>query len=472
MSNDTAPHSQPANDQPKPHDLLITGASLVVTMDDADTEHPGGWVAITDGVISGIGAAGTEPTEAAATLDARGGLVTPGLINTHHHTFQNLTRSSPESLTGDFFDWLTHLFPMFARLDAESVFLSTYVGMAELALGGCTTTADHMYVHPKPGLVDAAIAAAQEFGMRFHPVRGSMNLGDAAGGLPPEAIIETQAQILADCRRLVEAHHDPSPQSMVQIAFGPCSVYTVTPELMRETAALADELNVRLHTHLAEDPLDVDFCIDTMGKRPIEHFAELWWASDRTWVAHCVYANDTEIRMLAERGVSVAHCPSALMVLGGDAEHLPPVRELLDAGVNVSIGVDGSSSADTASMWLETRNAMMLARLKEGRATRMTAREALRMATRGGAHSLGRDSEIGQLRIGAAGDLVVWPTNELAFAGAIADPVVALLQCGPATARHTVIAGKAVIMNGKPTASGFDSRFAAHREAAKRVQGR
>lgn len=459
------PHSQPA-------DLLVRGADRVVTMDDEERQFPGGWVGITDGVITGVGGPGTEPVAAREVIDAAGGLVTPGLINTHHHMFQNLTRSNPIALRGTFFDWLQTLYPMFTRLDSDAIYLSAWVGMAELALGGCTTSSDHLYAHPQPLLMDSEITAASDFGFRFHPTRGSMNLSDRDGGLPPQGVLQESDEILADCERLIARYHDPSPHSMLRVALGPAAAFAATPDLMLRTAELAERHDVRLHTHLAEDNLDTEYCLETYGCRPIEHFEAVGWGGDRSWVAHCIYPSVDEISRLAVWGTGVAHCPSAVQVLGGDRHNgITPVRTMLDRGVNVGIGCDGSASADHASMWLETKNAMVLARLREGTASAMPAYDALKMATRGSATCLGREGEIGVLAPGAAGDLVVWPMDTLPFAGAVADPVTALLQCGPTTSRHTVIAGHLVVRDGRVAAPELGDMLQQHRAAALYVQG-
>ena len=358
-------------------DLCVRGAELLVTMDGSRREIAGGWVAIRDGMISALGPPGREPA-ADRVIDAAGCLVTPGLINTHHHLYQNLTRAFAPALTGNLFAWLRTLYPVWSRLDEEAAYVSAWVGLCELALGGCTTTTDHLYLHPRGAgdLIGAEIAAARELGFRFHPTRGSMSLSVKDGGLPPDEVVQEEDEILADSERLVALHHDPAPGAMVRVALAPCSPFSVTPELMRRTTELAERLDVRLHTHLAED-LDEDrFCEAVFGCRPIEHFERVGWGSARAWVAHCVHPNQAEIERLGRWGTGVAHCPSSNQILGAG---LAPVRELRDAGVPVGIGCDGSASADCASL-LETRGALLLARLRGG-AGAMQAREALEMAT-------------------------------------------------------------------------------------------
>jgi cytosine/adenosine deaminase-related metal-dependent hydrolase len=448
-------------------DLVLKGADTVATLDADRRELVGGWVAVTDGRISGIGTAGTEP-DAAETLDASGCLVTPGLVNTHHHIYQNLTRAYRPALSGGLFDWLRALYPLWSRLDEEAVYVSTWIGVAELALGGCTTSSDHLYVHPRGGgdLIAAEIAAARDFGLRFHATRGSMSLSQKDGGLPPDSVVQDDDTILAESERLVAAHHDPSPTAMVQVALAPCSPFSVTPELMRRTAELAEGLDVRLHTHIAED-LDEDaFCLEKFGRRPIEYLDDVGWGSDRVWVAHCIWPNEAEIGHLARWGTGVAHCPSSNMLIGAGAA---PVVAMRTAGVPVGVGCDGSSSTDSATMWMECRNALLLARLQGG-AGAMSARDALEMGTLGSAACLGRDSEIGVLREGAAGDLVAWPLEGVRFAGALSDPIEAWLRCGPVGARHTVVAGRAVVRNGELAVPGVDEMLARHRRVAADLQ--
>ncbi|WP_255725429.1 8-oxoguanine deaminase [Frankia sp. Cj3] len=452
-----------------PVDLLVRGADMVVTVDDQRRELPGGWVAVTDGLVSAVGAASDPLPAAHRTLDAAGCLVTPGLVNTHHHIFQNLTRSFAPSVSAALFTWLRTLYPLWARLDEEAVHVSAYVGLTELALGGCTTTTDHLYVHPRGAgdLISAEIAAARALGMRFHPARGSMSLSVKDGGLPPDSIVQDPDEILSASAALVAAHHDPSHGAMVRIALAPCSPFSVSPELMRATAELAERLDVRLHTHLAEDPDEDAYCLATYGRRPVEHFEDVGWGGDRAWVAHCICPNPAEVARLGAWGTGVAHCPSSNMILGGG---LAPVTRLRAAGVPVGLGCDGSSSADAASLWLEARTAMLLGRVRGGAAS-MSARDALEMATRGGAGCLGRTGEIGELSVGAVGDLVVWPLDGISFAGALTDLVEAWLRCGPVAARHTVVAGRTVVADGMPVHPGLAEMLRRHRMIAARIQG-
>lgn len=450
-------------------DLLVADAEMLATVDEQRREIPGGWVAVADGFVVGLGGPGDEPPKAVMTLSAKGCLVTPGLVNTHHHIYQNLTRSFAPAVNGTLFEWLTTLYPVWAGLDEEAAYLSAWVGLAELALGGCTTTTDHLYVHPRGGgdLIAAEISAATELGMRFHPTRGSMSLSAKDGGLPPDSVVQDDDEILADSERLVSTFHDPSPGSMLQIALAPCSPFSVTSELMRRTAELAERLEVRLHTHLAEDPDEDRYALERFSKRTIEHFEDVGWMTSRTWVAHCIYPDAGEIVRLGRAGVGVAHCPSSNMMIAGG---IAPVAELSAAGCPVGIGCDGSASTDHASLWMEARTALLQGRLRGG-PTAMGARRALEIATRGSAACLGRDGEIGQLAVGSVGDLVCWPLEGIAFAGALSDPIEAWLRCGPVQARHTVVAGRPVVRDGRLVTDGVEDILGRHRRVASRLQG-
>jgi cytosine/adenosine deaminase-related metal-dependent hydrolase len=450
-------------------DLLIRDALLIATSDADRREIAGGWVAITDGLVSGLGGPADPQPVAAQTVSAAGCLITPGLVNTHHHIFQNLTRSYAPVVNRPLFDWLTGLYPLWAGIDEEASYLAAWVGLAELALGGCTTTTDHLYVRPAGGgdLWSAEISAAVELGMRFHPTRGSMSVSIKDGGLPPDSVVQDEDDILADSERLVSAHHDPAFGAMIRIALAPCSPFSVSPGLMQRTAELAEKLDVRLHTHLAEDPDEDTYCLETYGRRPIDHFEECGWLTGRAWVAHCIYPNLDEVARLGAAGVGVAHCPSSNMLIGGGG--FAPVREFRAAGVPVGLGCDGSASTDAASLWMESRAALLLGRQRKG-ATGMTAREVLDIGTRGGAACLGRVGEIGELSVGAVGDLVCWPLEGVAYAGALSDPIEGWLRCGPNAARHTVVHGKFVVRDGVLTAPGVEDRLARHRAVSARLQ--
>ncbi|MFM9121203.1 MAG: 8-oxoguanine deaminase, partial [Acidimicrobiaceae bacterium] len=393
-------------------------------MDNNRREISDGWVAITDGFVSAIG--NGMPPAAKQVVDASDCLVTPGLVNTHHHLYQNLTRAFPPMTNAPLFGWLQTLYPLWRSLDEESANVSAWVGLAELALSGCTTSTDHLYVHPAGAgdLLSAEIAAARDIGVRFHPTRGSMSLSIKDGGLPPDDVVQDHDVILEESARAVSMHHDRSRGAMVRVALAPCSPFSVTKKLMIDSAELAAKLDVRLHTHFAENSEDDAFSLTTFGCRPMEYLEEVGWCSDRTWLAHCVMPNHEEIQRLGAARIGVAHCPSSNLILSSG---VAPVIDLIAAGVHVGIGVDGSSSADSASMWLEARQAMLLAKLRSG-AGAGTARMALECATRGGAGCLGRIGEIGELSVGSVGDVAIWSLTGPAFAGAIADPIEAWLR--------------------------------------------
>lgn len=455
----------------EPVDLLIERAALVATVDDARRELRGGWVAIRDGVIDAVGAAGSEPS-ARERLDASGCLVTPGLVNVHHHLWQNLTRAYRPMTTTDFLGWLGALYPLWSRVDVEAIRLSTQVGLLELAQGGCTTTSDHLYLQPpgEPSLVEAEIEAAQQVGLRFHATRGAVDRGRRHGSPMPDHMLETVDAVLADAERLVGRYHERGPRAMVQVALGPHSVFGATAALMRETAALAVKLDVRLHTHLSGDSADEGTCLALHGCRPVEWFESLGWSSRRTWVAHCLFPSPTEITRLGAAGVGVAHCATAALLMGVG---IAPVNELRAAGAPVGIGVDGSSNSDCASMWLEARMVMIANRFRSGPSA-FGARDALELATRGGAACLGRGGEIGILAAGANADIAVWPVEGLAFAGAVSDPIDAWMRCGPSAPRHVLVGGRAIVSDGRLAVldpGALEDLLRRHREAARRLQG-
>ena len=451
---------------PQPYDLVIHNAELIATVDDERREIPDGWIAVQDGLIADIGS-GQAPT-ALERIDATGCLVTPGLINTHHHLYQNLTRAYPPMTDKPLFGWLQTLYPLWRGIDTESVFVSTWIGLAELALSGCTTSTDHLYVHPRGAgdLLTAEIEAARDIGVRFHPTRGSMSLSVKDGGLPPDDVVEDHDEILAACEAAVHRHHDRSFGAMTRVALAPCSPFSVTERLMVETAELAERLDVRLHTHFAENSEDDAFSLATFGCRPMEYLERTGWATDRTWVAHCVMPNDDEIKRLGAAKVGVAHCPSSNLILSSG---IAPTVALRHAGCRVGIGVDGSSSADSASMWLEARQAMLLAKLDCG-AEAAHARWALEMATREGAACLGREGELGELSVGAVADVAVWDLTGVQHAGALGDIVEGWLRCGPTAARDTVVGGDIVVRDGGLRSPNADPVVARHRSAASRVQ--
>ena len=452
-------------------DLLVRNALLVATVDGARRELPGGWVAVEGGLVAAVGASTDPlpPIDAATTvIDATDCLVTPGLVNTHHHMYQNLTRALPAMTDKPLFGWLQSLYPLWRAIDEESVYASAFVGLAELALSGCTTSTDHLYLHPHGAgdLLAAEIAAARELGMRFHPTRGSMSLSEKDGGLPPDDVVSDDDSILAASEEAVRRHHDRSHGAMVRIALAPCSPFSVTEQLMVRSAELAERLDVRLHTHFAENAEDDAFSLATFGCRPMEYLERTGWCTSRTWVAHCVMPDDDEQRRLGAAGIGVAHCPSSNLILSSGIAPVIPMRA---HGVKVGLGVDGSSSADSASMWLEARQAMLLAKLRDG-AGACTARTALEMATLGGAGCLGREGEIGVLAPGAVADIAVWRLDGPLFAGALADPIEGWLRCGPVAAWHTVVNGRPVVSEGRLVHPGVAEMLATHRRHALRIQ--
>jgi cytosine/adenosine deaminase-related metal-dependent hydrolase len=438
----------------------------VATVDGDRRELNGGWVAITNGLISAVG---TGPAPAALdTIDATDCLVTPGLVNTHHHLYQNLTRAFPPMTDKPLFGWLQSLYPLWRAIDTESVHVSAWVGLAELALSGCTTSTDHLYLHPRGAgdLLTAEIEAAQDLGIRFHPTRGSMSLSEKDGGLPPDDVVADDDEILAASEAAVARHHDRSHGAMVRVALAPCSPFSVTEDLMVRSAELAERLDVRLHTHFAENAEDDEFSLATFGCRPMEYLERTGWCTDRTWVAHCVMPNHDEIHRLGAAGVGAAHCPSSNMIL---ASGIAPIVDLRAAGVKVGLGVDGSSSADSGSMWLEARQAMLLAKLRDGAAAG-TARMSLEVATIGGAGCLGREGEIGVIQPGAVGDLAVWSLTGPSFAGAIADPIEAWLRCGPTGARDTIVHGRPIVRDGELVSGRLGEMLTAHADLSRRIQ--
>lgn len=449
-------------------DLLIRNALLVATVDEQRRELPGGWVAITGNRIEAVGSSTDPEPPAAQHLDADGCLVTPGLVNTHHHIYQNLTRANPSMTDKPLFGWLQSLYPLWRAIDEESVFASTFVGLAELALSGCTTSTDHLYLHPKHAgdLLAAEISAAHELGMRFHPTRGSMSLSEKDGGLPPDDVVADDDDILAASAEAVAKFHDRRHGAMVRIALAPCSPFSVTEELMVRSAELAEQLDVRLHTHFAENIEDDEFSLARFGCRPMEYLERTGWCSDRTWVAHCVMPNHDEVHRLGAAGIGVAHCPSSNLIL---ASGISPVVSMRAAGVKVGIGVDGSSSADSASMWMEARQAMLLAKLRDG-AHAGTARMSLEMATLGGAGCLGREGEIGVIAPGAVADIAVWKLEGPAFAGALADPIEAWLRCGPVSAWHTIVNGRFIVRDGHIQHPDLPRALRDHAKHAARIQ--
>ena len=472
--------------------LLIKNARCIATMDHEDAsqcaELHQASILIRDGRIAAIGPAGEMPTEADEVIDASHHLVTPGLVNTHHHMFQSLTRAIPEVQNAELFSWLSGLYPIWTGLTPEMVQVSSQVAMAELLLSGCTTSSDHLYLYPNGIRLDDSIEAAHAIGMRFTATRGSMSVGQSKGGLPPDVLVEDEAFILKDSQRLIERWHDASHGAMVQIALAPCSPFSVSRDLMHASASLARSLGVRMHTHLAENDHDVAYTQEKFNCTPTQYAQDLGWLGEDVWHAHCVKLDDDGITRFASSGTSVAHCPCSNMRL---ASGIAPVRRMLDAGVTVGLGVDGSASNDGAHMLGEARQAMLLARVNRAMAAaqtytdasgqqrqrfgcdsgsaEMSAREALALATRGGAKALGR-ADIGHLAVGMCADLALFDLNTLNFAGgAVHDPIAALLLCASAQAHYTIVNGRVVVREGQLSTIDLSPLLAQHNAMAQRL---
>ena len=444
--------------------LLVRNAAVLVTMDGERREIPGGGLFAEGGRIVAVGPSGALPAEADEVLDLAGHAVIPGLVNTHHHMFQSLTRACPGTQDAALFPWLEGLYPLWARLTPEMVRVSALTAMAELILSGCTTSSDHLYLFPPGCRVDDTIEAAAAIGMRFHPTRGSMSVGRSRGGLPPDSLVEREEDILRDTLRLIEEHHDPSPLSMLRIGVAPCSPFSVSPDLMRESAALARAKGVRLHTHLAENGDDVAYSRGRFGRTPAEYAEDLGWLGADVWHAHCVHLDEAGIGRFAATGTGVAHCPCSNMRL---ASGIAPVARMVRAGVPVGLGVDGSASNDAGHMLGEARQAMLLQRVGFG-AGAMGARGALELATLGGARVLGRD-DIGRLEPGAAADFAAFDLRQPAYAGALQDPVAALVFCAPAQAGLCVINGRIVVREGRLTTVDLPVLIERHNALARRL---
>jgi cytosine/adenosine deaminase-related metal-dependent hydrolase len=415
-------------------------------MDAARREIRDGALFVRDNVIVQVGATSELPATADRVIDARGMIVLPGLVNTHHHLYQTLTRALPAAQDADLFHWLKTLYPIWAELTPDAVYTSALVGLAELVLSGCTTAADHLYLFPNGSKLDDEIRAAREIGVRFHPTRGSMSLGESQGGLPPDRVCDSEDAILRDSRRVIETFHDPAPYAMCRVSLAPCSPFSVTQDLMRESARLARAYKVHLHTHLAETRDEEDFCLQKFGKCPVDYAEYLDWMGDDVWFAHCVWVNDAEIARYAKFGVGVAHCPSSNMRL---ASGIAPIVKMVRAGVKVGLGVDGSASNDSSHMLAEARQAMLLQRVG-GDPRALTARQSLELGTLGGARVLGRD-DIGALEKDKSADFIAVKLDRLDFAGALHDPVAALVFCMPPRVDLSVINGRVVVEDGELT---------------------
>lgn len=419
-------------------DILIKNAAFVATMDDASRELRDVDILVSDGVIAEIGEGLTADAEA---IDAKGFLVAPGLVNTHHHLFQTLTRAVPGAQDSLLFGWLQRLYPIWEGLTPEDMYLSAQIGLAELALSGCTLAADHMYLFPNGSRLDDTIAAAADMGMRFQPTRGSMSIGVSDGGLPPDSIVEREEDILEDSIRLIDTYHDASEGSMCRVSLAPCSPFSVSQDLMRESALLARDKGVMLHTHLAENDEDIRYSLEKFGCRPGQYAEELGWIGEDVWFAHAVKLDAQEIELFAKHQTGVAHCPCSNCRLGSG---IAPIREFLDANLPVGLGVDGSASNDSGNLMAEARQAMLMQRVSKG-ADAMSAREALQIATRGGAEVLGRD-DCGQIAVGKRADIAMWDITSIEMAGSW-DPI-AILLAGPQKVHNLLVEGRQIVRDG------------------------
>jgi 8-oxoguanine deaminase len=425
--------------------LLLKDADVLVTMDAARREIPGGGVFMRDGVIEQLGPTGELPATADKVISLAGCVALPGLVNTHHHMYQSLTRAVPGAQDAELFAWLRRLYPIWGGLTPEMIRVSTLTAMAELILSGCTTSSDHLYIYPNGCRLDDSIEAARQIGMRFHAARGAMSVGESQGGLPPDRLVEREGDILRDTRRLIETWHNASRHSMLRIAVAPCSPFSVSRELMRESAELARSYGVSMHTHLAENDNDVAYSREQFGMTPAEYAESLGWVGHDVWHAHCVKLDTAGIQLFAHTGTGVAHCPCSNMRLASGIAPIPAMRE---AGLPVGLGVDGCASNDAAHLLGEARQAMLLARVGFGPAA-MSARQALELATLGGARVLGRD-DIGALAPGMSGDVVAFPTDSVELAGAgVHDAVASLVFCTPQRVRHSIINGRHIVADGE-----------------------
>jgi cytosine/adenosine deaminase-related metal-dependent hydrolase len=451
--------------------LLVRDARLLVTMDGRRREIPGGALFARAGVIEWVGASDDLPDDmrrADEVVDARDQVVIPGLVNTHHHFYQTLTRVLPAAQDAELFGWLTALYPVWARLTPEMVRASTLTAMAELLLSGCTTTSDHLYLYPNGARLDDCFDAAAGIGMRFHGARGAMSVGRSQGGLPPDSVVEDEAAILADTERLISRWHDPARHAMRRVVVAPCSPFSVSTGLMKDAAALARAHGVSLHTHLAENDNDIAYTREKYGCTPAEYAEQLGWLGPDVWHAHCVKLDAAGIALFARTGTGVAHCPGSNMRL---ASGIAPVRAMRDAGVPVSIAVDGSASNDSGHLLGEARLALLLQRVAHGPEkgpAAMTAREVLEIATLGGARVLGRD-DIGALAPGMAADLVGVPLHEIGLAGAAHDPLAALFFCHVPRVRFNVVAGRVLVRDGELTTLELPRHIEHHRRLARQL---
>ena len=433
--------------------LLLKNADVLCTMSEPgeneiniESEIKGGGLFARNGIIEAVGESSSLPQIADTIIDMKGHVVIPGMVNTHHHLFQNLTRAVPAAQNSELFGWLKTLYPIWSNIGPEHVYWSTALGLAELALSGCTTSSDHLYIYPNGAKLDDSLSAASDIGVRFHGTRGSMSIGESHGGLPPDSLTEKETFILSESQRLIETYNDSSRYAMQRVALAPCSPFSVSIDLMRESAAMARSYGVGLHTHLAENAEDIEYGLQQFGMRPGEYVEAVGWTGDDVWHAHCVQLNSEEINLFAKTGTGIAHCPCSNMRL---ASGIAPVRQMLDTGVKVGLGVDGSASNDSGNMLNEARQTMLLQRVNS-KASTMTAREALKVATKGGASVLNRD-DIGMLVPGYAADITAFKRDNVDFSGSDWDPVASLVFCGPSKANYTIINGKIVVSEGQLT---------------------
>jgi 8-oxoguanine deaminase len=466
--------------------LLIKNA-YILTMDDHQREIPEGGLFVRDGIIEAVGQVSDLPATADEVLDLQGHVLLPGLVNTHHHFYQTLTRAVPAAQDANLFNWLKTLYPIWARLTPDDIFISTQTALSELALSGCTTASDHLYLFPNGSKLDDEIAAAKVVGLRLQASRGSMSLGESKGGLPPDSVVDTEESILKDSQRLIEQYHDAKTGALVQIVLAPCSPFSVTSDLMKQSAKLAREYGVHLHTHLAETEDEEQFCMQRFGHRPVGYMQAVDWVGGDVWFAHAVWVNDEEIRVFARHNCGVAHCPTSNMRL---ASGIAPIKEYRKAGVNVGLGVDGSASNDGSHLLAEVRQAMLLSRVKEGitgfsaspppspvigrgaggegERKLMAAREAIHLGTRGGAAVLGR-TDIGSLEIGKCADFFAVNLNRLDYAGAQHDPVSAVVFCQPVRVDYTVVGGKFIVKEAQLVTVDERQLVGKHNKASKRL---
>jgi len=446
--------------------LLVKNASVIATMDDDRTELINKSIYCEDGRIIQIGVIENFNFNADVVIDATDMVVIPGLVNTHHHLFQNLTRCYPGSQNESLFGWLTNLYPIWNNILPSDIYISTLIGLSEMVISGCTTSSDHLYLFPNGSKLEDQIEAAMEVGCRFHATRGSMSIGESKGGLPPDSLTEDEDYILKDCQRVIEKFHNSSDFSMLKIALAPCSPFSVSQNLMKQTAELARDFSVSLHTHLAENIEDIIYTQEHFGMRPGQYIEELGWVGNDVWHAHCVKLNKEEIDLFSRTGTGIAHCPCSNMRLGSG---IAPLRKWIDEGVKVGLGVDGSSSNDSGHLLSEARQAMLLQRVKLG-ANKFSPREALFTATRGGAEVLNRD-DIGQISIGKAADFAIYDLNKIAMSGAWSDPLAALILCTPSETAYTICNGEIISQNGHLNNFDLNLFLEKHKAASKRLLG-